>query len=69
MAHKGMSFSDMALTLLPYSLSHRERAGVRGLRRYPHPSLTLTLSQRERGRKAYPRSQGLDGGAMQPWVY
>jgi hypothetical protein len=31
-------------------LSHRERAGVTGALRGHHPSLTLTLSQREGGR-------------------
>ncbi len=33
---------------------HRERAGVRGLMRCGPPALTLTLSQRERGRKTSP---------------
>ena len=51
--HEG-NFLDMILTLVSFSPSHRERAGVRGLRCCCPPALTLTLSQRERGRKTSP---------------
>jgi hypothetical protein len=52
-----VDFSRMTLTLKPCPLPHREKAGVRGLVRCHHFSLTLTLSQRERGRKSYLRER------------
>jgi hypothetical protein len=62
-ARKGRFFSDTNLVLVPLSLFYRERAGVRGLLRGHHLSLTLILSLRMRGRSSDPRGKmsGADG--------
>jgi hypothetical protein len=53
-AHKGKYCADLTLVLTAFSLTHRERVGVRGLLRCGPPALTRTFSQKERGRSPSP---------------